>query len=142
MNGEKALAAELLYGLGVVTVIGIRRSKTPPKPHQYIAMTTVFAILALIAMISPEAAKVASAFGALVLLGVTVANGNDIIGAVTAAGTTGSVGDFPTAGMDSGTQPSSGSVAGAPTAGQTSGAVRGYPNPYGTNPPLTTRRVQ
>jgi len=74
-TGEKALGAELLVSMTVVTIGRIREQKAFPTPSQYVGTVTAFWFLSAFALAGPRAAKLAGSFGGLVTLALVVRHG-------------------------------------------------------------------
>lgn len=66
---DRTLAVEFVAFLVLETVAGIR-SDGIPKPSRYVGGTIAFAMLGLLAAFGPEEARLAGAFGGVVLLAI------------------------------------------------------------------------
>lgn len=84
-NGERALTVEMLISIVLVFVYTTRKGGALPNPRQFAGLFFAYGMLALLSAFGEQPAKLAGAFGLLVLMIIAVATVGELGGALTSA---------------------------------------------------------
>lgn len=82
---QRAVAAEMSLCLVSSFVYHLAHDKRMVRPEQFVAILGTFGILAAVALLGPNPARIAAGIGGLVTLGIAVTYGGTVIGAVSTA---------------------------------------------------------